>query len=64
MTDIKELFSGIGVVIDDEINNEKSTINKIAQSFRQANIPLLTYPSLPDENDIKSFLSVNFILLT
>lgn len=63
MTDIKELFSGIGVVIDDEINSEKSTINKIAQSFRQANIPLLTYSSLPDENDIKSFHSVNFILL-
>lgn len=63
MTDIKELFSGIGVVIDDDIYNEKSTINKIAQSFRQSNIPLLTYSSLPDENDIKAFHSINFILL-
>lgn len=63
MTDIKKLFSGIGVVIDDEINNQESTINKIVLSFKQSNIPILAYSSLPEDNDIQAFHSVNFILL-
>ena len=65
MTDIKELFSGIGVVIDEKINEETKTpngIQKIIASLKENHIPLLEYQELPDEL-IKQFHSISFLIL-
>lgn len=65
MTDIKELFSGIGVVIDEKINEETRTpngIQKIIASLKENHIPLLEYQELPDEL-IKQFHSISFLIL-
>lgn len=65
MTDIKELFSGIGVVIDDEINEDTRTpngIQKIISSLKKNHIPLLEFGELPDEF-IKQFHSISFLIL-
>ncbi len=65
MTNIKELFSGIGVVIDEKINEETRTpngIQKIIASLKENHIPLLEYQELPDEL-IKQFHSISFLIL-
>ena len=52
MTDIKKLFSGVGVVIDEKINEPTRTpnsIQKIVSSLQENHIPLLKYQELPDE---------------
>lgn len=65
MTDIKELFSGIGVVIDEKIHEETRTpngIQKIVASLKENHIPLLEYQELPDELT-KQFHSISFLIL-
>ena len=65
MTNIKELFSGIGVVIDEKIDEETRTpngIQKIIASLKENHIPLLEYKELPDEL-IKQFHSISFLIL-
>ena len=65
MTDIKDLFSGIGVVIDEKINEEAETpnsIQKIISSLKENHVPLLEYQELPDEM-IKQFHSISFLIL-
>lgn len=65
MTDIKDLFSGIGVVIDEKINEEAGTpnsIQKIISSLKENHVPLLEYQELPDEM-IKQFHSISFLIL-
>ena len=63
MTDIIQLFSGIGVIIDDEVNDPKSNIQKVMSSFENEHIPLLKYDSLPEDREIQKFHSVSFLLL-
>ena len=65
MTNILELFSGIGVVIDEAIFEKGDTLNgiqKISQSLKENHIPLLEYDELPDEF-ISQFHSVSFVVL-
>lgn len=66
MINVKELFSGIGVVIDESIHEKTETkngIQKIVSSLQESNFPLLEYEELPDEEIIDKFKSVSFILL-
>jgi len=63
MTDIIQLFSGIGIIIDDQINDEKSSIGKVVSSFKEKHIPFLTYSKLPPDEEIQMFHSVSFVLL-
>ncbi|MBR4531067.1 hypothetical protein IKO70_01500 [bacterium] len=66
MTDIFELFSGIGVVIDDEIDEKGKTpngIQKIVKSIKDKYIPLLEYKNLPGENEISKLHSISFLIL-
>lgn len=63
MTNIIELFSGIGVIIDDEINNPESSIRKVMSSFEEKHLPFLAYEDLPTEELVQSFHSVSFVLL-
>lgn len=65
MTNILELFSGIGVVIDEAIFENGDILNgiqKISQSLKENHIPLLEYDELPDEF-ISQFHSVSFVIL-
>lgn len=66
MTDIIQLFSGIGVVIDEAINAKESQpngIQKIVQSLNDKNIPVLTYEELPNEETLSKLHSISFVIL-
>lgn|GEM_PF-400806 len=60
---IEDLFRGIAVVIDDEVNDEKANINAIIRQIESVNIPVLKYTSLPDENIVNHFQNLSFLLL-
>ena len=66
MTNILELFKGVGVIIDDDLNPQKEVkaggIWDIKKYFESKNIPILIYDKLPDE-EVKNFNSVSFLLL-
>lgn len=63
--EIISLFKGIGIIIDENINNANShdDILKIYKYFIQKQIPILTYSSLPEDGVIQNFRDVNFIVL-
>ena len=66
MTNIFELFSGIGVVIDEAIFAKESKpngIQKIVNSIKKQNIPVLEYENLPDDNEIPKLHSISFLIL-
>jgi hypothetical protein len=66
MNNILDLFKGVGIMIDDDLNPDKGTMNdgiwNIKKSFDDKNIPILTYYELPDKK-IKNFNAVSFLLL-
>lgn len=65
MTNIKELFSGIGVVIDETIFAKEETpnsIQKIVNSLKDNHVPLLMYDELPD-NSTSQLHSMSFMIL-
>lgn len=65
MTDVVQLFSGIGVIIDEAINEENASpngIQKIIQSFESKHIPLIKYTELPDDY-VEQFHSISFVIL-
>ena len=64
--DIRQLFTGIGVVIDNEVFNETSSdrILKIVRYLEdECNIPLVKYDELPTTDILSHCHSINFILL-
>lgn len=66
MTNVIELFSGVGVIIDEAINIVEQTpngIQKIAQSIESKHIPILKYNELPDNNVISKLHSSSFVIL-
>ena len=66
MTDIVQLFSGIGVVIDEAINasdNNPNGIQKIVKSIESKHIPLLQFEELPDDEVISKLHSISFLIL-
>ena len=66
MTDIIQLFSGVGVVIDEAINSEEekpTSIQKIVQSIRSRHIPLIMYDDLPDDEELSKLHSISFLIL-
>ena len=63
MIDVEELFKGIAVIIDDEINDETSPIFKIKKLIEQRNIPVLTYTEGPRLEIIEALSNVSFIVL-
>lgn len=65
MTDIKELFSGIGVVIDETIfakGGTPNSIQKIVNSLKDNHVPMLMYDELPDDS-IPQLHSMSFLIL-
>ena len=61
--DVKRLFKGVAVVIDDELENKNSFINKILKQLDDAFIPFVKYSNLPDRGIIENLNNISFILL-
>lgn len=61
--DIKKLFSGIAVIIDNEIEDPTSTIYKIKTNLTRSNIPTACFHSIPNESIIESFGGASFVIL-
>ncbi|MBR1518856.1 MAG: hypothetical protein IJ624_05090 [Prevotella sp.] len=63
--DIKKLFSGVGVVIDDMLDDVEvnDKILDIVSSLEEAKMPLVKYKSLPDYATVCNLREVSFILL-
>lgn len=60
----ENLFKGIGMVVDDHVNNEKDTINGIVKYLENDNhLPLVKYEGLPDNIESICFSSLSFLLL-
>ena len=60
---VKELFKGIALIIDDEIHEENSTINPILTQIQRWNIPYLKYDKLPPCEIIENLKGISFVLL-
>lgn len=63
MINTSELFNGVAVVIDDELNDPKANIKSIVKQIENQNIPMLKYTSLPEDEVIKHFRNLSFIVL-
>lgn len=63
--DIKKLFSGVAVIIDDKINKRDSgdKIIIIRDKLKKNNIPILEYEDIPENPEIKNFNNISFVLL-
>ncbi|MBQ8482182.1 MAG: hypothetical protein IJ532_06585 [Alphaproteobacteria bacterium] len=55
--------AGIGLVIDDELDDKKSKIYKIVKNLQSHNIPLLLYKELPNDKLLNNLNSISFIIL-
>ena len=64
---LNELFQGIVVIIDDEIDKfglgGKETINILAEDLEKNNMPVLPYRSIPSEEDIPALAGASMIVL-
>jgi hypothetical protein len=60
---LADLFNGIAVVIDDEINEPRKNIHQIIEQLRDKNIPVVQYDSLPDIQTVIHMKNVSFLLL-
>lgn len=61
--DVKELFRGIAIIIDNEIHQPNSDIFKICQTIEKENIPTVKFDSIPDKKIISSLKGSAFIIL-
>jgi len=61
--DINELFKGVAVVIDDEVNDTNTNIQKVLEQITSFHIPVLKYTDIPPEEDVSHFQSLSFVLL-
>ena len=65
MTDIVQLFSGVGILIDEafyETGKQKNGIQKIADSLKEKGLPYVAFQELPI-SFVKQFHSVSFVVL-
>ena len=54
---IEKLFSGIAVIIDNEINDRSSSIYRIKELIEEKSIPVLTFPEIPSQEVFEEILS-------
>ncbi len=60
---VVELFKGVAVIIDDQVDILDSEIYKIKNMIMEKKIPVLTFPTIPEEDFISSFYGISFIIL-
>ena len=56
---VEELFQGIAVIFDDELNDSKSTISRIKARIQEKNIPVAVYTEVPQPEIIPSLSSAS-----
>ncbi len=61
--DIKKLFSGIAVIIDNEIMKEDSIIYKIKMNLLKYDIPVVCFEEVPSKSVVESLGNASFIIL-
>lgn len=59
----KKLFSGIAVIIDNEVDEKETPIYKIRTNIVNSNIPVVAYNSIPSVETVEAFKNVSFIIL-
>lgn len=60
---INELFKGVAVIIDDEVDDETANIKQIIEQISSLHIPMLKFTSIPSNDDISHFQHLSFVLL-
>lgn len=61
--EIKKLFSGIAVIIDNEVEEKDAPIYKIRTNIVNSNIPVVVYNNIPSAETVESLKNVSFIIL-
>lgn len=61
--DIGRLFNGIAVIVDNEIENNTSTIYKIKELIEAKNIPVAVFRNIPQLDVISALSNASFIIL-
>lgn len=61
--DLEKLFSGVAVVIDDEVGSSETRIGNIVKQIQEKSIPILAYDSLPKDEEVNHFQNLSFLLL-
>ena len=63
--DIKKLLAGVAVIIDDKINDKENgdKIVQIKQKLKDEDIPYIEYESIPNEEVLRNFNKISFVLL-
>lgn len=60
---LKELFNGIAIIIDDEIDENNANINKIIEQILKNGTPVLKFKEIPENKVIENFNCISFLLL-
>lgn len=61
--EVRKLFSGIAVIIDNEVDEKETPIYKIRKNIVKSNIPVVAYNNIPSAKIVESFKNVSFIIL-
>jgi len=59
----EDLFTGIAVVIDDEIDKAGAGINNLISQIKSKKMPCITFTSIPDDDVIDHLDGISFLLL-
>lgn len=57
------MFSGIAVIIDNEVDEKETPIYKIRTNIVNSNIPVVAYNNIPSAETVESLKNVSFIIL-
>ena len=60
---VEELIKGVGVIIDDEIEDKNSLAYALSESLSAAGLPLVKSKEIPSEEYLNSLGNVSFIIL-
>lgn len=60
---IEKLFSGIAVIVDNEIDDSSSSIHRIKEHIEGKNIPVLTFSEIPSLDVIPALSGAAFVVL-
>lgn len=61
--EVADLFSGIAVLIDDQIGEKEANISDVVRQIEEKKMPCVFYKELPDVNAICHFTGVSFLIL-
>lgn len=63
MSDLKSLFRGIAVLIDDEVKVEQSEIDQLAKQIESDNSHVIRIPELPTDEQLDTLTEAAFFIL-